>query len=144
MNKESVWDYPRPPRIEAVQDTVLLKLDKETLLCKSQSSFRILETSHPPTIYIPQKDIQMDFLKKNSHNSFCEWKGKAEYWNLIYQGKFIKNIAWSYPNPDMKYEELKDHLSFYPSKLYSCFIGDELVQAQEGDFYGGWITSNLE
>lgn len=85
----------------------------------------------------------MEFLTKAGGSSFCEWKGRAGYYDLQVKGKHIKNAAWFYANPAKGFAEIKNHIAFYPSKMDACFVNDELVQAQEGDFYGGWITSEI-
>lgn len=143
QNIESVWDYPRPPALEPFTGHIRIVHDEQILL-DSNRTFRILETSHPPAYYIPIQDINMQFLRFNSKKSFCEWKGEAEYVDVVINGKKIKNAGWFYRNPNKRYPELKDTISFYASKLDMCLVNDEPVKAQEGDFYGGWITSNIK
>jgi len=140
--QESVWDYPRPPRVEACHKTIRIMLN-DLVLVQTSSAFRVLETSHPPVFYVPQEDIQMRFLEANTKQSFCEFKGAATYWNITLGDGFIANAAWSYPKPTKGFEAIKDYLAFYPSKMQACFVDDERVQAQEGDFYGGWITKTI-
>ena len=139
---ESVWDYPRPPKVEPCQRRLRVEFNGETLADTSRA-YRVLETSHPPVYYIPQADIKMEFLVANSRRSFCEFKGEAQYWDLQVGARTLVAAAWSYPSPSPRYAVLRDHLSFYPQQLDGCFVDDERVQAQEGDFYGGWITSNI-
>jgi uncharacterized protein (DUF427 family) len=103
----------------------------------------MLETSHPPVYYIPQEDIRMGLLTPTRHTTFCEFKGQASYWTLTVDGEARENVAWSYPDPVSGFEAIKDHLAFYPSKVNACFVDDEQVTAQAGDFYGGWITSEI-
>jgi uncharacterized protein (DUF427 family) len=109
----------------------------------SNSSYRILETSHPPTYYIPIVDFKEGTVVKASGSSFCEWKGMAEYYDLIAGDQQVRKCAWGYPNPNAAYAPIKEHISVYAHLMEACYINDELVQAQEGDFYGGWITSNI-
>ncbi len=140
--QESVWDYPRPPRLEGVPEQVRVEFNG-VLIADSTKAFRMLETSHPPTIYIPPGDVRMDLLSGSPASSFCEWKGQAEYHHLAVAGKRSVNAAWSYPRPSQRYAALAGHIAFYPSRVDACFLGEERVQAQEGDFYGGWITSTI-
>jgi uncharacterized protein (DUF427 family) len=112
-------------------------------LCDTARAYRLLETSHPPTYYIPQEDIQMELLRPNASRSFCEFKGEAVYWDVVFGGRISKAAAWSYPRPSKDYAVLRDHLAFYSQRVDACFVDDERVQPQAGDFYGGWITSNL-
>lgn len=141
-DQESVWDYPRPPKLEKVNSSVEVFFAGKRI-ASSNHSLRILETSHPPTIYIPFEDIDQGFLIKSSRSTFCEWKGKGGYYHLISGEEKILDAAWYYPDPKPSYKELKNHLAFYPSKVESCFINGEKVKAQEGDFYGGWITEKI-
>ncbi len=104
---------------------------------------RVLETSHPPVYYIPPEDIRMEFFAVNKHHTFCEFKGAANYWVVRINRRVVDNAAWSYPIPNPGYEALKNHLAFYASKMDACYVDDEQVTAQEGDFYGGWITSDI-
>ena len=140
--QESVWDYPRPPRVEGVEERVRVILNGETV-ADTVNAKRVLETSHPPVYYIPQEDVRMNLLTLKNRTTVCEFKGRAAYWSLEAGGKKVPDAAWSYPNPAAGFESIKDHLAFYPSKMDACFVGNERVRAQEGDFYGGWITENI-
>ncbi len=141
--EESVWDYPRPPRVEAFSKLVEVH-HRGYVLAKSSSTFRVLETSHPPVFYIPPGDIMMELLSKTGRTSICEYKGTAVYYNLVTPELQIENLAWSYENPRRGYEAIKNHLAFYPSKVDACYVDGERVKPQEGDFYGGWITANIK
>lgn len=103
----------------------------------------MLETSHPPVFYVPPDDVDIDLLRPSRRRTFCEFKGEAVYWDLATGEQHISNVAWSYPNPTRRYEKITDWLAFYPS-LVDCLVDDEKAVAQEGDFYGGWITSEIE
>lgn len=139
--QESVWDYPRPPRLEPAPLPVRVEFAGQ-VIAASASALRLLETSHPPVYYIPQSDIQLEFLELASGtSSFCEFKGRAVYWNLVAGDRRSASAAWSYPNAGPRYADLNDHLAFYATRVDACYVGDELVQPQPGDFYGGWITS---
>lgn len=144
--QESVWDYPRPPRVEPVTTRVRVVVAGVTL-ADSVNAMRVLETSHPPVYYLPQTDIEMAHLTLTERTTFCEFKGAARYWTLRVGdrevSREIHNVAWSYPNPARGFEAIRDHLAFSPSKVDACYVGDERVQAQAGDFYGGWITENI-
>ena len=140
---ESVWDYPRPPRLEPTRRHLRI-LHAGHTLADTTEALRILETSHPPVYYLPQSAIAMHLLKPSSaRKSFCEFKGFATYWNLTINGVTIPDIAWSYEQPSKAYTALAHHLAFYASKPDECWVDDERVIAQPGDFYGGWITSDL-
>ncbi len=116
----------------------------QKVIADSNRAFRVLETSHPPTYYIPMDDINMDHFEHNAHNSFCEYKGTASYLNLIVGEKMVRNAGWFYVNPNKAFSEIKNYASFYASKFDECIVNDEKVLSQEGDFYGGWITSNIK
>eukprot|EP01111_Echinosteliopsis_oligospora_P011262 TRINITY_DN3675_c0_g1_i1.p1 TRINITY_DN3675_c0_g1~~TRINITY_DN3675_c0_g1_i1.p1 ORF type:complete len:196 (-),score=49.25 TRINITY_DN3675_c0_g1_i1:88-603(-) len=144
--KESVWDYPRPPALVPCSAHLVVKYKGHTIADTTQS-FRILETSHPPTFYLPPDSVNKEYLKKNSRSSYCEWKGAASYWDLVLpDGETVNSRIWSYENPDGtsgKYAALKSHLAFYASP-FTCYVDGEEVKAQPGDFYGGWMTSNID
>ncbi|KDE04991.1 hypothetical protein, variant [Microbotryum lychnidis-dioicae p1A1 Lamole] len=156
---ENVWDYPRPPALEKTPlrlRIVWTDEGQESVLADTTSGFRVLETSHPPTYYIPPKDVNTEWLTKSPRSSFCEWKGQATYYNLqppTSSQPLVKDRIWTYPNPTPRFVNIKDYLSFYAASSSSnsrsekgkgqwkCFVGEEEVAPQEGDFYGGWKTS---
>jgi len=140
--QESVWDYPRPPRLEPAKKHLKI-IFNDSVIAETNRAFRVLETSHPPVYYFPPEDIRMEFLTKAGGSSFCEWKGAAGYYDLQAGSRIVKNAAWFYSNPTGKFAAIKDYLAFYPSKMDACFVDDERVQSQEGDFYGGWITAEI-
>lgn len=140
--QESVWDYPRPPRVEPVDERIRVVLNGVTL-ADTKNAYRVLETSHPPVYYIPPGDIKMDYFTRESRTSHCEWKGRAIYYRAEVDGRRVDQAAWAYPDPTPRFEVITDHLAFYPSKMDACYVGDEEARAQEGDFYGGWITDKI-
>lgn len=141
--QESVWDYPRPPRLEPSPKQIKI-IFNQVIIAQSTDTYRVLETSHPPSYYIPTKDIMMEYLKPvASGRSFCEWKGVAGYYNLQVKNRQVINAAWYYPQPTIEFMLIKNYLAFYPDKMDACYVDQELVKAQPGDFYGGWITQNI-
>ena len=140
--QESVWDYPRPPRMEDVEEKVKIVIGDVTLAYTTRAK-RVLETSHPPVYYIPPEDIRMEHLKPSAGTSYCEWKGRAGYYDVVLDGRMEERAAWFYPSPTPSFRDLKDYVAFYPSRMDACWVGGEKVEAQEGDFYGGWITANI-
>ncbi|HLA42744.1 MAG TPA: DUF427 domain-containing protein [Aggregatilineales bacterium] len=140
--KESVWDYPRPPRVEASSRRVRVIFNGETI-ADSIATYRVLETSHPPVYYIPQQDINMKYLTPAPRTTFCEFKGMANYWTMRVADRKIENAAWCYADPRPGYAEIQNYIAFYPDRMDACYLDDELVQPQAGDFYGGWITSDI-
>lgn len=141
--EESVWDYPRPPKLEPTPKHVQVTFAGE-LIADSRRTLRILETSHPPVFYIPAEDVRTELLTQTAQKSFCEFKGGAVYWTLKLNGQEAQNVGWSYPDPTEGFETVKDYLAFYPSRVEACFVDRERVQAQAGDFYGGWITAEIK
>ena len=140
--KESVWDYPRPPRIEQFNGHIRVVFNSEIII-DTNKSFRILETSHPPTYYLPIAQFKPGILLPNPKTSFCEYKGIARYFDIKVKDKKAVQAAWHYPEVTGRYSSIKDHISIYAQLMDSCYVNDEKVIAQEGDFYGGWITSNI-
>ena len=140
--QESVWDYPRPPRVEGTTRQVKVVFNGEVIAdtCRAK---RVLETSHPPVYYIPTEAVRMEYLTKAGHSTWCEWKGKAGYYSLSVGDRQVEDAAWYYPHPAPGYEAIQGHVAFYPAKMDACYVDGERVQAQPGDFYGGWITSEI-
>ena len=138
--QESVWDYPRPP--DLVADRRLVEVySGDQLIVSSSNTYRVLETAHPPSFYIPPKDVNWELLGSAPGNSVCEWKGAAKYWTLSLDPK-AGLVGWSYPDPTPAFERIRDCISFYPAVL-KCFVSGETVRAQPGQIYCGWITSEI-
>lgn len=140
--QESVWDYPRPPRIEACKRRVRTVFGGE-VVADSTAALRVLETSSPPTIYVPVSDVKTDLLSPSENASFCEWKGGASYYDLTAGDRTSRNAAWYYPDPRPDFRALLDHVAFYAGRVDEAYLDEELVTPQAGDFYGGWITSDI-
>lgn len=140
---ESVWDYPLPPKVEEFPQPIKIVFNGE-IIADSLNSKRVLEKGHPPVYYLPMQDINSKLLKPSSKRTWCEWKGQAEYYDVIVGNQISINAAWYYPNPTPEFVELAGYVAFYANKVEGCFVGDERVEAQAGGFYGGWITSNIQ
>ena len=140
--QESVWDYPRPPRVEATEKPVRV-IFNGVVIAESRRTLRILETSHPPVYYIPREDVRMEYFTPTSRQTVCEFKGVASYFTLSVNGVTAPNAAWTYPHPQPGYEAIQDAIAVYPGKMEACFVDGERVIAQPGDFYGGWITHEI-
>ena len=142
--QESVWDYPRPPALEHIKAHGLVKY-KDIIIADSKNIIKIMETASPPTYYIPENDIDINMLHKNNHYTFCEWKGEANYFDLVSGSNVIENVAWTYPDPladTTDFLPIKHHLAFYAGTL-DCYLDDEKVDPQQSKFYGGWVTSRI-
>lgn len=138
--QESVWDYPRPPRIEPCTREVLVKHGNSEL-ARSTSALRVLETASPPTVYIPASDIDLGQLVDVPQHTYCEWKGSASYLALA-QSTASRPVAWYYLAPKASFDSLRDHIAFYPGRV-DCYLEGEQVRPQQSEFYGGWITSDI-
>jgi uncharacterized protein (DUF427 family) len=140
--QESVWNYPRPPRVEPVAKHVRVVFGGVEI-ANSTNALRVCETSSPPCYYIPQRDIRMEHLAAAERRTFCEWKGEASYWTVRVGTRAAKDAAWSYPAPDPGYEAIRDYIAFYPRRMDACWVGDVKVEPQPGLYYGGWVTPEL-
>ncbi len=140
--KESVWDYPRPPRVESVPEKISIQFAGE-IIVESTRAIRVLETSHPPTYYIPKEDFLPGILTKASGQTFCEWKGNATYWTITLNNRAVEKVAWSYETPTPPFKAIQGYIAVYSAPMDGCFVGDEQVESQKSNFYGGWITKNL-
>jgi uncharacterized protein (DUF427 family) len=136
-----VWDFPRPPTLAHDTREVIIHWG-DTLVARSTRCVQVLETSHPPSFYIPWADVAKHLLVSAAGTSLCEWKGAARYWSLVDGNRSLPNVAWSYPTPLDSAQALADCVAFYPAQL-QCTVAGALVQAQPGGFYGGWITPEL-
>ena len=140
--QESVWDYPRPPRVEPSAEHVLVRFG-EQVVADSDDAVRVLETSHPPGYYLPRAAFAEGVLVEVPGTSVCEFKGVARYLDLRVGDAVVHRAAWYYPEPSPGYEALRDRVSLYPAVMDSCEVDGERVTPQEGSFYGGWITSRV-
>ncbi len=139
---ESVWDYPRPPRLEK-NTRHLQVIFQGVTIADSRRGYRVLETSHPPTYYIPDEDIDLAYLLPAAGSSLCEWKGAARYFTVSANGRQVERAAWGYPAPSPAFAPLKNHVAFYAGPMDACYVDGEQVVPQPGGFYGGWITQNI-
>ena len=138
--QESVWDYPRPPRLEIVEAEVEVFFGGRSI-AYAEHGIRILETSHPPVHYLAPDDIEDGVLEDNGNTSYCEFKGVARYFDVVVGDKRSKDAAWTYDEPSPGYEAMAGYVAFYPGRVESALLDGEAVQAQPGNFYGGWITT---
>ena len=139
-DEESVWRYPRPPALEREARRIRI-VHGGVVLADTTRAFRVLETSHPPSYYLPPEDVSAAHLEAAGGGSLCEWKGAAKYWTVAIDGGRLERVGWSYPTPTRRFEGLRDHLAFYATPFDEVTVGGEQVEPQPGGFYGGWVTS---
>lgn len=140
---ESVWDYPRPPAVRHSRETVEVHFGGQ-LVARSTESVQVLETTHPPTYYLPRSSFVEGVLRPVSGSTACEFKGRADYFDVHAGGRVGRRAAWHYPEPVAGYEALLDHVAVMPAVMDACYVDGERVRPQEGGFYGGWITSRVQ
>lgn len=138
----SVWDFPRPAVAEPVGAHIVIE-HHGIIVADTRCAVRTLETSHPPSYYIPKDDIATGILRQASGSSSCEWKGVATYWDVVVDGVALSRVGWSYPAPTTHFECLRDHIAFYAAPFDRCTVDGQTVIPQPGGFYGGWITADL-
>lgn len=136
-----MWDYPRPPRLVRSGAHVVVRLDG-AVIADTHDAFRVLETSHPPTWYLPPEDCDAAVFRRADRSSFCEWKGSAEYWDVVGSARTVTAAVWSYPHPTPSFAAIADHRAFYADR-FECTVDGERAQPQPGGFYGGWVTSDV-
>lgn len=139
---ESVWDYPRPPRLERVEWRVRVVHAGATIV-DAPEAIRVLETSQPPAYYVSADFVELALLERSERRTFCEWKGVAEYCDIVVDHRRVTDAGWTYPSPTGAFEVIRDHWAFYAQKADECWIDDERVTSNEGSFYGGWVTANV-
>ena len=137
-----MWDYPRPPRLERSTSTIQVVLGGVTIV-ETDRSIRVLETASPPTYYLDPADFVAGVVQPAAGESWCEWKGRASYVDLVVAGTVAPRAAWRYLHPNPTYGALAGWLAVYPSRVDRCCVDGEEVRPQDGDFYGGWITSKV-
>lgn len=142
VGQESVWDYPRPPRVEADSRRVVVEF-AGAVIADSTSAFRVLETSHPPVFYIAPEDVKVEFLLASTKTSYCEFKGESRYYDIVVGDRVSESAAWCYPEPDSGFEQIQYAIAFYPGRVDKVTVDGEIVIPQPGEFYGGWITSEI-
>ncbi len=142
LGEESVWDYPRPPRMVPFGKRILVFFGGQ-VIADTRRAIKVMETSHPPTYYIPLEDVKTEFLVESSRTSICEWKGGARYYHVRVGDREALDAAWHYPRPKPASKAIAGHVAFYPQKMDECTVGGEKVASQPGSFYGGWITREI-
>jgi uncharacterized protein (DUF427 family) len=138
--QESVWDYPRPPRLERTGALLEVVLGGE-VVAATRDGWRVLETSHPPTYYLPPEAFADGVVRPTAGSSWCEWKGQAAYFDLVTPARTAPRAAWTYPDPSPAYADLAGALAVMAAAVDECRVDGEVVTAQPGGFYGGWITA---
>lgn len=140
--QESVWDYPRPPRLERTSRRIRVVFGGVTIVDTTEA-WRVLETSHPPGYYVPPSAVAAGALVPTGRRSVCEWKGEARYFTVRVGSHEAPDAAWAYPDPVPAFASLAGYVAFYPGAMDACFVDDERVTPQPGGFYGGWITGDV-
>ena len=142
QGQESVWDYPRPPRLEATSKHLEVHFNG-VVIADTRRGFRVLETSHPPVYYFPPEETQFKFLIERTRGSTCEWKGRATYFTVRVGDREANDAAWTYPDPLPAFSMIRHYVAFYAGPMDRCLVDGEFVTPQPGGFYGGWITRDL-
>ncbi|WP_026100490.1 DUF427 domain-containing protein [Fortiea contorta] len=140
--QESVWDYPRPARWEDSNKHIRV-ICNGVVLAETSKAKRVLETSHPPVYYVPPEDVKLEYLIVTPRKSVCEWKGRSQYYDVSIGDKYLQNATWQYYDPTPDFIAIQEHFAFYPNLMDACYVNDELVTPQPGNFYGGWITADI-
>ncbi len=141
-DEESVWAYPRPPRLEPVALRLRVVLSGETI-ASTVAGWRVLETSHPPTYYIPPGDVAPGVIGPARRAGICEWKGRAVLHDVSAGGRRAEGAAWAYPDPTPAFRAIAGYIAFYAGPMDACFVGETRATPQPGGFYGGWITPGI-
>ncbi|MGI8938691.1 MAG: DUF427 domain-containing protein [Iamia sp.] len=140
--QESVWDYPRPPRLEPTPRRLVVEHGGRTI-ADTTHGLRVVETSQAPGYYLPEADVDLTLLRAAAPQSFCEWKGVATYSDVVVGDAVAPAAAWTYLDPVPAFDGLRGHWAFYPQSLDRCLVDGELVRPMEGGLYGGWVTDDI-
>ncbi len=139
---ESVWDFPRPPAIERVEWRIRV-VHCGTTIVDAPHAMRVLETSQAPAYYVAAESVALRYLDGSDKRTGCEWKGVATYADLVVGDRRARDAAWTYSDPTPAFAPIRDHWAFYAQSVDECWVDDERVDPNDGDFYGGWITGNV-
>ena len=137
-----MWDYPRPPRLMGDDRHVRVTFGG-VVIADTRRAFRVLETTHPPTWYLPAADVRLQYLVEIPRRSNCEWKGLASYFDVRVRDRVAPGAAWTYRSLPGIYAEMSGAVAFYAAAMDDCTVDGERVRPQPGGFYGGWITDEL-
>ncbi|QJW98916.1 DUF427 domain-containing protein [Frigoriglobus tundricola] len=140
--QESVWDYPRPPRLEDCGRHLVVRFNG-VVVAETRRGKRVLETSHPPVYYFPPEDVRAEHLVRAPGGSFCEFKGAAGYYTVAVGDREAPKAAWFYPDPTPEFEGIRGFIAFYAGPMDECRVDGQLVTPQPGGFYGGWVTPDV-
>ena len=140
--QESVWDYPRPPALDPSDEHVVVEFAGR-VIADTRRSIRVLETSHPPSYYLPSADVDATVFVPSERVTVCEFKGAAAYAHLVVGEERSELACWWYPEPVPRYARLRDHVTFYPGRVGRCLVDGVPVSPSDGGFYGGWITPRV-
>jgi uncharacterized protein (DUF427 family) len=140
--QESVWDYPRPPRVEPVHERIRVVVAGR-MLADTNNAFRVLETAGAPVYYLPPEDVDLPRLRPTDRTTICEWKGGASYFDYKDGDRSISSVAWTYRDPKAGFEAIAGHIAFYVGRVDEAWVGEERATPQAGGFYGGWVTSRI-
>jgi uncharacterized protein (DUF427 family) len=138
--QESVWDYPRPPRLEEFTGSITVELGSRTVASTTRA-WRVLETSHPPTYYLPHDAFAKGVLRRADGASWCEWKGQATYYDVVSDTRVAPTAAWTYLHPSRDFAPITGAIAVMAAAVDRCTVNGEQVVPQPGGFYGGWVTS---
>ena len=139
---ESVWDYPRPPDIEQVEWRIRVRHADVTIV-DAPHCIRVLETSQPPAYYVDPQFVDLSLFTATDRHTHCEWKGVADYVDVHAGSTVVHQGAWTYPQPTDRFAALAGFWAFYAQRFDECWVDHEQVTSNDGQFYGGWITSNV-
>ena len=142
LGQESVWDYPRPPRVEASTRHIQV-IFSGLILADTRRAVRVLETSQAPAYYIPPEDVLQSCLSQSEQVTLCEWKGRANYLDVVVGDRRAANAVWTYHEPLAGYELIRDYLALYPQLMDQCLVDGEVATPMPGGFYGGWVTRDV-
>lgn len=143
LPRENVQSYPRPPALEPVAERLSVHFGGAEIAATTRG-YRVLETHHAPTYYLPPEDVAEGVLRPVSGSTICEWKGRARYFDVVHGGASAPRAAWCFPDPNPGFRAIAGYVAFYAGPMDACYVGEVRVIPQPGSFYGGWLTPNLD
>ena len=111
--QRSVWDFPRPPAYEQWHEHVEVRFAGRTIAA-TDDAWCVLETSHPPTYYLPLSAFEPDVLREvDGVGTVCEWKGAASYYDVVVDGQVNADAAWFYPATKPEADSIRGYVAFW-------------------------------
>jgi uncharacterized protein (DUF427 family) len=87
------------------------------VIAETAEALTLKEASYPAVNYVPRKDANMELLRRSERVTHCPYKGDANYFSIVADGKTVADAIWTYETPFPAMAQISGHLAFYPDKV---------------------------